>query len=124
LADFLTLCPEPASRNPSRALRLAHRAPETAGVSGHAGGIALYETGDYAAAFAQLERFVTTCGLSAADGRLRLARIYLAMARFRLGDGDGAARELGSIRRDLGEPLVLDWQMAMELRRATDFIGK
>jgi tetratricopeptide (TPR) repeat protein len=88
-AWILVDCPDPAARDPSRAVRLAERAaaldPEV-GAYWDTLGVARYRAGDWAGAVAALEK---SRGLGSDEARTWL---FLALAHERLGHADEARR--------------------------------
>ncbi|HEY1375672.1 MAG TPA: tetratricopeptide repeat protein [Gemmataceae bacterium] len=90
LAWLLATCPEPAVRDPGRAVALAGRAVELAPAAGaywNTLGVARYRAGDWAGAVAALEK-----SAELRHGGDAFDWLFLAMAHHQLGDADQARR--------------------------------
>jgi tetratricopeptide (TPR) repeat protein len=97
VAWLLATCPDPGLRDPRRAVEWARKAvarePANAMLS-RTLGVALYRAGDWKGAVAALETTAGTRHRSFLDGWF-----FLAMARWQLGDKEGARREYGRAAR-------------------------
>jgi serine/threonine protein kinase/tetratricopeptide (TPR) repeat protein len=105
LASFLVTCPDSRLRDPARAVTLARRALALApGETGYrlSLGIACYRAADYPGCVSVLEKEALSRDPAAVS-----SRFYLAMARWQLGDRDGARRDYDQTLRALA---ALPWR--------------
>jgi serine/threonine protein kinase/Tfp pilus assembly protein PilF len=119
LAWLLVTCPEKRLRDPSRALKLARIAVETAENSApcwNTLGVALYRTGDWNGAITALEKSTALQGYSGFDGFFR------AMARRRLGQCDSAQGEYERAVRWMQQVKTADEELSRIHAEATEVV--
>jgi tetratricopeptide (TPR) repeat protein len=119
LAEVLAGCPDPTVRHVPRALTLAREA--AAGAGRAVLGACLFESGDYAGAVEVLDAVVTAGGgpLACRDWK---ARLYLAMARSRCGQGVAARDELDALSPQLAAEGTATWDVWALHDRAQEMV--
>lgn len=124
LAWHRCLCPDPAIRDPAKAVAHARDLARETEVAPIVLGFSLCENGDYGAAREELERRLAQTSTRGRDWTEELARLCLALAYRKLGMADRAAAELRDARARPTQEALIDWQGAMALQRVEALLAE